>query len=322
MNWNGWENTLECLDYLGKCIDYVHSIIIVDNGSTDSSLEKIRGYINEIAKVKDSAIDLFYKGIKVDIFSYEGIVPITVIALNQNLGGSGGRNIGIDWALEDRTAEYIFFLDNDARIELETLSSCLQLANKHRFEVIGCLVKNYDSSVQFDGLKFIPNIFYIDILFALKFFKYSMDYWEVDEVTSCGMMVSRGILEKLKIRRGYYFDPQFFHWSEDQKFCLTAKREGAKIVIARKAVIYHKISRGGAGVHAAYYYSARNRLFLANEFLPIGLKILFHAYYPSYRLIRSFFELCRGNISIARAHIEGLVDGYKGVGGKWKKQNQ
>jgi hypothetical protein len=44
LNWNGWEDTLECLESL-YAIDYEnYNVIVVDNGSQDDSLEKIREY--------------------------------------------------------------------------------------------------------------------------------------------------------------------------------------------------------------------------------------------------------------------------------------
>ena len=46
INWNGWENTIECLESLCK-IDYPnYDTIIVDNASKDNSLEKMRDYFN------------------------------------------------------------------------------------------------------------------------------------------------------------------------------------------------------------------------------------------------------------------------------------
>jgi len=46
LNWNGWENTIECLESLNK-IDYPnYYMILVDNASNDDSIQKIRDYCN------------------------------------------------------------------------------------------------------------------------------------------------------------------------------------------------------------------------------------------------------------------------------------
>ena len=47
LNWNGWKDTIECLESVFK-IDYPnYQVIVVDNGSTDESLEKITGWCTQ-----------------------------------------------------------------------------------------------------------------------------------------------------------------------------------------------------------------------------------------------------------------------------------
>ena len=50
LNWNGWEDTIECLESLYK-IDYDNfNILIIDNNSEDDSIKKIKDYCNGIIK--------------------------------------------------------------------------------------------------------------------------------------------------------------------------------------------------------------------------------------------------------------------------------
>jgi len=44
LNWNGWEDTIECLESLYQITYPNYDVIIVDNGSEDESLEMIRKY--------------------------------------------------------------------------------------------------------------------------------------------------------------------------------------------------------------------------------------------------------------------------------------
>jgi len=42
LNWNGWKDTIKCLESVFR-IDYPnYQVIVVDNGSTDDSVEHIR----------------------------------------------------------------------------------------------------------------------------------------------------------------------------------------------------------------------------------------------------------------------------------------
>ncbi len=50
LNWNGWENTLECLESLHHLNYHHYNIILVDNASKDESIDKIREYCNDWPK--------------------------------------------------------------------------------------------------------------------------------------------------------------------------------------------------------------------------------------------------------------------------------
>lgn len=51
LNWNGWKDTIECLESLYR-IDYPnYDVIVVDNGSQDDSIQKIKEYAKGKIKV-------------------------------------------------------------------------------------------------------------------------------------------------------------------------------------------------------------------------------------------------------------------------------
>ncbi|MFC2082233.1 glycosyltransferase family 2 protein [Bacteroidota bacterium] len=107
LNWNGLEDTLECLESL-RNINYPnYKIIVVDNHSTGNDVELIKEkYENEISKL---------------------------IVTEQNLGFSGGNNIGIDYSVESG-AEYILLLNNDTVVEADFLTI---LVNEGKSDDIG-----------------------------------------------------------------------------------------------------------------------------------------------------------------------------------------
>jgi GT2 family glycosyltransferase len=44
LNWNGWEDTIECLESLYQ-IDYPnYDVVLIDNDSKDDSIQRIRDY--------------------------------------------------------------------------------------------------------------------------------------------------------------------------------------------------------------------------------------------------------------------------------------
>ena len=57
LNWNGWENSIECLESIYK-VDYPqYHLILVDNASEDDSLEKIRDYCRGDLKTDSNYVE-------------------------------------------------------------------------------------------------------------------------------------------------------------------------------------------------------------------------------------------------------------------------
>ena len=86
LNWNGSQDTVDCLDALQHCTYSSFSVIVVDNGSTDDSVARIRT-------------------------AHPGIL---LLESGQNLGFAGGNNIGIRHALV-HGADYVWLLNNDTQ---------------------------------------------------------------------------------------------------------------------------------------------------------------------------------------------------------------
>src|SRR5512141_114352 len=88
LNWNGWRDTIECLESLQRLTYPNYQVVVVDNGSTDNSVEHIR----------------------------KAYPRVRLLETGKNLGWSGGNNIGIKYALGQET-EYIHLLNNDTKAE-------------------------------------------------------------------------------------------------------------------------------------------------------------------------------------------------------------
>lgn len=101
LNWNGWKDTIECLKSLNNLNYKNYEVIVVDNGSTDNSVEKIKEYIENKPKFK-------------------------LIANEKNLGFAGGNNIGIRYALNNEF-EYILLLNNDTVVDENFLKPMVEL---------------------------------------------------------------------------------------------------------------------------------------------------------------------------------------------------
>src|SRR5712672_2084688 len=116
LNWKGWRDTVACLDALAR-LDYENlSVIVVDNGSADESVRRIR----------------------------EAAPDILVLETGSNLGFAGGNNVGIRHALA-QGADYIWLLNNDTKPEPAALAQLVRRAESNsRFGEIGSVLVRAD----------------------------------------------------------------------------------------------------------------------------------------------------------------------------------
>ena len=92
LNWNGWEDTNQCLESLDR-LDYENfRVLVVDNGSTDGSVERLR----------DHRVDL------------------EILRLETNAGVARGNNTGLRQAM-GAGAKYVWLLDNDTVVAPDAL---------------------------------------------------------------------------------------------------------------------------------------------------------------------------------------------------------
>lgn len=101
LNWNGWADTIECVRSLQRQTYKNSSLLVVDNGSTDGSVAKIR----------------------------QALPDVELVLSGRNLGFGGGCNIGMRQALA-RGADYIWLINSDALADPEALGVLVQQAEQ------------------------------------------------------------------------------------------------------------------------------------------------------------------------------------------------
>jgi len=231
LNWNGRRDTLACLASLSQ-LNCPVVRIVVDNGSTDGSVSSIR----------------------------KEFPSVIVIEIPQNLGYTGGNNVGLERALAEGV-DYVLLLNNDTKVAPDLVRLLVDAAEK-------------DPSVGIAG----PTIYYYDDpetiwsaggaidwdrgstsmvgLNERDEGQFSIASREVNFVTGCAMLVKRSVLEKVGL-----LDDRFFAYYEDAEWCVRARRAGFKIVHVPTAKVWHKISpEAQTDSPTVLYYMARNRL--------------------------------------------------------------
>jgi len=109
LNWNGWEETVECLNSLSK-INYPNfNVLIVDNGSNDDSVVQIKNYLS-INNGKFQKVNL--------------------IENKKNYGFAEGNNIGIKLVIQS-SPDYVLLLNNDTTVDKNFLYELVKVAEEN-----------------------------------------------------------------------------------------------------------------------------------------------------------------------------------------------
>ncbi|MEN4017620.1 MAG: glycosyltransferase family 2 protein [Methanobacterium sp.] len=257
LNWNGWEDTIECLESLYQINYPTYNIIVVDNGSSDESINKIKEYCE--GKIVPNSLFFKYnpKNKPIKLFEYsknesESIKnkeitrlssseKLVLIKNDMNYGFAEGNNIGMKYALEALNPDYILLLNNDTVVNKDFLGQLVELAETNeKIGIVGPKIYYYDFEGRNDvvanlGGKVNLNKYpgYYDLTEISNVEDYN-DIIECDWVSGAAMMMkSRQIPIK-------FLNNELFFGNEDVDLCIKLKEQGYRVVSVLNSNIWHK----------------------------------------------------------------------------------
>jgi GT2 family glycosyltransferase len=211
VNWNGAANSIECLTALKSCTYSELTVLLVDNGSTDDSVQRIKVAHPDILLLESST----------------------------NLGFSGGNNIGLRYALAHH-ADYIWLLNNDTKPAPDALSALVEKAESdRRIGAVGsvCYYAHDPSKVQgWAGARINLWLGYGRLSTVPR-----RDDW-FHSLNGASMLISRAALEDVGL-----LDEAFFMYWEDTEFCLRLRKKGWRIAAAADSHVLHKVRASSGG---------------------------------------------------------------------------
>lgn len=196
--------------WIKKCLDSIineSQIVVIDNGSTDSTLEIIKS----------------------------NYLSVHLIESQENLGFGAGNNIGILYALE-QGAEFVILLNQDAWLQ----PGSLELLVKSSKDNPGYGVL---SPIQLNGIgDSLDNSFggYLYYGGGRKFItdkicdRESQDIVDIDFVNAAAWLLSVECIKKVGL-----FDGLFFHYGEDNNYLQRVRYHGYKIGVVGSSYVYH-----------------------------------------------------------------------------------
>lgn len=229
LNWNGYQDTVACVESCLQSNYPAYSIIIVDNGSRDNSEKLFR----------------------------QRFPDIEILQTGSNLGFAGGNNVGIRHALASG-ADYVWLLNNDTIIAPDALTELVKLAESSpRIGMVGSKILFHEqpSKIWFAG-GFLT-VGGGDVIHRGFGDEDTGQYdvpCRVDFITGCSMLVKADLIAEVGPMREDYF----LYW-EDVDWSRSAVEKGWDIYYAPAAKVWHKVSASAVNRSTSqWYYFTRN----------------------------------------------------------------
>ena len=223
VNYNAGQFLTACIDSALAQVSQVSEVLVVDNASTDLSLERCTEYFPEEPKLE-------------------------IIRNTTNLGFAAACNIGIARA----AGAYVLFLNPDCVLSAGSLQRMVQVLEAHsEAGMVGGLLTNEDGTEQAGGRRAVPTPWrsFVRAFGLHRFAKYwprlFFDFHlhkqalpdrpiEVEAISGALMLVRREAIDNVGL-----WDEGYFLHCEDFDWCMRFRRKGWKILFVPDAPVMH-----------------------------------------------------------------------------------
>jgi len=301
VNWNGKAYLGECLNSLRHQAFLDFEVIVVDNGSTDGSVDYVESQFPELARI---------------------------LRNTKNTGFSRGNNQGIKAA----RGQYIALLNNDARADQDWLQELVKAAEEDgRAGMLASKIYLLGQS------KVIDNVGHLIFRDGLNRGRGRLEedrgqYDKKEEAlfpSGCAALYRREMLDEIGL-----FDEDFFAYGDDTDVGLKGRLAGWKCLYVPQAVVHHRYSQSsGSYSPLKAFYVERNRVWIAIKYFPLSL-LLTSPFYTCWRLLLQGYGALTGRGAagkfsqeyscwkLLRILVKAYVSAIRGLPKMWKKRRE
>jgi len=301
VNWNGWGDTVECLESVFRNDYPDYQVIVCDNGSEDGSLDLIRAwaegnldvFVPEDNPLRRLSIPPFAKPVPWVELDREQAetggagardgARLILVQTGANLGFAGGNNVGLRYALARDDFDFVWLLNNDTVIEAHALTHLVaRMKEKPDAGMCGSTLPFYrDPGTLWarGGATYNKWIMHARCLGYReptdRRFDHHRTERRMDYVAGASMLVSRVFLRDV----GLLCEDYFLFYEEPDWAARAAGRY--RLAYAPASVVYHKVGasidmipKPGEGKERIMDLTMRNAVRFTRKFYPWALPSL------------------------------------------------
>ncbi|MBQ6509276.1 MAG: glycosyltransferase family 2 protein [Flexilinea sp.] len=226
LTWNSEKVITACLESIAAMQLPGTEVILVDNGSSDGTRQKIEAFVSD----------------------HSGI-PVRTVWLEKNYGTTISRNLGVKQA--DKDAEYICILDSDTVINRDAVTELTdRLCDDPKNAIAGPSMVNLAGEEQVTAKKIPTAMLKICKAFPLRSvqkigerkekydFSENASAYPVGYLISACWMIKKGLMDKIGP-----LDEKIFYSPEDVEYCVRAWTKGYRVIYCPNAGIIHATQR-------------------------------------------------------------------------------
>jgi hypothetical protein len=284
LNWNGWDDTIECLESVYQINYPNYEVILVDNNSQDDSIKKIREHFSNKTNLKSQIKDLNIKLLEYEEKTFNSInrdekrldQKLIILKNSKNYGYAKGNNIGMKIALKIFYPDYILLLNNDTIVDKNFLKELINATkNQEKVGIFAPKILNANNRHVLDSTGHIISWGRVVDRGSKKIDKNQYDNRiEVIGAKGAACLYKREMLESIGL-----FREDLVTQYEDAEFSWRAYINSWKAIYVPQSIVYHKIGRSIKKEDSKLLYfqrlSIKNITSTVKEYGTIKQKILF-----------------------------------------------
>jgi GT2 family glycosyltransferase len=303
VNYNGFKDTLECLESVFRN-DYLnYHVIVVDNDSKDKSVDQICNWAEGKTNIPSSSENILStfsnppipKPLKYNLVSGDELdnlhasdskSNLSIISLSANRGFASGNNVGIKYAQTFNDAEYIWLLNNDTVIESHALSKLVafatsSLTTSKKTGIISSKIKFYNKPNCLQAVGAVFNKWtasnYQIGLGEIDNGQYDKTEIKFDYVVGASMFVNANFIKDVGL-----MCEDYFLYFEELDWSTRGKTLGWTSAYCSDSIVYHKLGVS-TGQHGQFY-----SFYTSNKYAIKSLFLFYRKFYPNLVLMARF----------------------------------